>query len=179
MWKRALIWVSFLVAFFIGCPLPIVSAEENQPLEPKVLEGHIASYSGQLVSFDGKHSVPVFENDVGKIFTVIKLEKVSRDTQIKYLWFFKDHIMHDATLLLRANQMRAQSGLSLQPKWTGSWRVDVTSDDGTLLYSIPFVVHRKPETLQASSAAPFIPNIPNEEAKPSPVLTSTEASTVP
>ena len=179
MWKRALIWVSFLVAFFIGGPLPIVSAEENQPLEPKVLEGHIASYSGHLVSFDGKHSVPVFENDVGKIFAVIKLEKVSRDTQIKYLWFFKDHIMHDATLPLRVNQMRAQSGLSLQPKWTGRWRVDVTSEDGTLLYSIPFVVHRKPETIQASSAAPILPNMPIEEVNPSPVLTSTEATTVP
>lgn len=179
MWKRAFIWVSFLVAFFIGASLPIASAEENQPLEAKVLDGHIASYSGHLTSFDGKHSVPVFENDVGKIFAVIKLEKVSRDTQIKYLWFFKDHIIHDATLPLRANQMRAQSGLSLKPKWTGSWRVDVTSDDGTLLYSIPFIVHRKPETIQASSAAPFIPNMPIEESNPSPVLTSTEATTVP
>jgi hypothetical protein len=176
MWKTAFIWVSLLVAIVIGGPLPIVSAEENQLPEAKVLEGHMASYSGHPASFDGKHSVPVFENDVGKLFAVTKLEKVSRDKQIKFLWFFKDQIIHETTLPLRANQMRAQSELNLKTKWTGSWRVDVTSGDGTLLYSIPFIVRRKPETVQASSPAPIMPN---EEGNPSPVSTSTESTTVP
>ena len=178
MWKRALILVSLIVGLITGGPLPKVFAEENLPLEVKVLEGHMASYSGHLTSFNGNHSVPVFENDTGKIFAVTKLEKVSADTQIKYLWFFKDHIIHDAALPLRANQMRSLSGLNLKPKWTGNWRVDVTSADGTLLYSIPFIVHRKPETVQTSSAAPIMPTTPNEEANPSPVLTSTETTTI-
>jgi hypothetical protein len=176
MWKTILIWISLMVAFFIGGPLPNVSAEENQLPEVKVLEGHMASYSGHLASFDGKHSVPVFENDVGKLFAVTRLERVSRETQIKYLWFFRDQIIHDATLPLMANQMRAQSGLNLKPRWTGSWRVDVTSADGSLLYSIPFIVHRKPETVQASATVPVRPN---EEVIPSPILTSTESTTVP
>ncbi|MFI5305280.1 MAG: DUF2914 domain-containing protein [Nitrospiria bacterium] len=179
MWKRTLIWVGLIVGFITGGPLLNVYAEENHFLEVKVLEGHLASYSGHLISFNGKHSMPVFENDAGKIFAVTRLEKVSGYTQIKYLWFFKDHIIHDATLPLRANQMQALSGLNLKPKWTGNWRVDVTSADGTLLYSIPFIVHQKPETLQISSATPIIPNTPNVEANPSPVLTSTESTTIP
>lgn len=176
MWKISLIWVSLMAAYFIGGPLPLAFGEGNKLLEAKVMEGHMASYSGHLATFDGKHSVPVFENDVGKVFAVTKLEKVSGETQIKYLWFYKDHIIHDTALPLRTNQLRAQSGLYLKPNWTGNWRVDVTSADGTLLYSIPFIVHQKPETVQASTTAP---TIPKEELIPSPVSTSTETTTVP
>ena len=179
MCKKALVCVSLMVAFLIEAPLPILSAEENQLPEAKVLEGHMASFSGHTASLDGKHPIPIFENDVGRLYAVTKLEKVSRDSQIKYLWFLRDQIIHDATQPLRENQWRALSGLNINPKWTGRWRVDVTSTDGTLLYSIPFIVNRKPQTAQASSPESITPNIPKEEENPAHVSSSTEATTVP
>lgn len=178
MCKKTLIYVSLMVACFLGGSLPMVSAEENQLPEAKVLEGHMASFSGHTASFDGRHPIPIFENDVGRLYVVTKLEKMTRDSQIKYLWFLRDQIMHDATQPLRENQWRALSGLNIKPKWTGRWRVDVTSSNGTLLYSIPFIVNRKPETAQTSSPDAITPDIPKNEENPAPVLSGTEATTV-
>jgi hypothetical protein len=175
MWKKKIEWATFLAMVLIGTPLLTVSAEEIQGQAPKVLAGHLASYSGHLASFDGKQTVPVFENDVGKIFAVIQIEKMTGESQMKFLWFFKNYIMHDAVLPLKSNQMRVQSGFNVKPKWTGKWRVDVTSNDGTLLYSIPFIVRSKPDSIPVETSAQMSPN---SELFPSPISTSTESSSV-
>jgi hypothetical protein len=175
MWKRKIEWATILVLVLIGTPLLTLSAEEIQGQAPKVLAGHMASYSGHLASFDGKQTVPVFENDVGRIFAVIQIEKMTGESQMKFLWFFKNYIMHDAVLPLKTNQMRVQSGFSVKPKWTGKWRVDVTSNDGTLLYSIPFIVRSKPDSIPVETSAQLNPN---SELFPSPISTSAESPSV-
>lgn len=175
MWKRKIEWAAFLALVWIGTPLSNGSAEEIQSQAPKVMEGHMASNSGHVASFDGKQTIPVFENDVGKIFAVIELEKVAGESEMKFLWFFKNYIMHDATLPLKPNQMRVQSGFNLKPKWTGKWRVDVTSHDGTLLYSVPFIVRSKPDSIPVETSAPLSPN---SELFPSPISTTAESSSV-
>ena len=176
MWKRACFGATCLGAFVIGAYLPTVSAEEHKVPEAKIQFGYVASDLSHPVSFEGVNPVPVFENDVGKIYAVTKFEKMTGDSQIKYLWFYKEKIMHEAALPLKENQWKAQSGINIQPKWTGKWRVDVTSGEGTLLYSISFIVNRKPDTVQASSPVPVRPDA---VVVAYPVSTSTESASVP
>ena len=113
MWKRGLIWASLMIPVFIGVSLPVVSVDRNQLLGAKVLEGYMASYSVHLTFFYGEHYVPAYENNLGKLYVVKKFEEVSQNIQIKNLWILRDHIIHDATPLLRKNPLRDAVDLSV------------------------------------------------------------------
>jgi len=130
---------------------------EDQPksvptkTEVKVLEGYISSDTIGRSLQTGKDNVPVFYNEAGKIFAVSKLSKSPGKTRLKHLWFLRDQIILDAKVAVNEDQNKAVSGLILKPNWTGRWRVDVTADDGTLLYSIPFVIQKRSPAEQAQA----------------------------
>jgi hypothetical protein len=165
-----------MAALFLAGFNATVYGADNQPQEIKVLEGYMVADAGHPASFDEKQSMPVFESDVGRIYAITKITKISENTHLKHLWFLRDHIMMDSTAQVKENQMRSQSGLNIKPQWTGKWRVDITSADGTLLYTIPFIIRQKPSTVQAGagteSAAENNPN-------PTPVSATPPASVIP
>jgi hypothetical protein len=159
MWEKIL-WLGMSIAtLFMGIELATTSmtyGEEslspNPKVEVKVLEGYISSDSMHLVTSGNKQNLPSFYyNDAGKLYAITKIAKVPAGTHLKHLWFLRDQIILDATLPVKEDQMRAVSGLILKPNWTGKWRVDITAQDGTLLYSIPFVVQKKVDVQEASA----------------------------
>ncbi|MHB8482079.1 MAG: DUF2914 domain-containing protein [Nitrospiria bacterium] len=156
MWKRTLISSGYISALLIGLGTSLCYGGEPASQEVKVIEGFISSDSRHMVS--SGQSTPVFYNDDPKIYAVTKISRGPEDTKIKHLWFLRDQIILDTTLTLKENQMRAASGLMMKPNWVGKWRVDVTSIDGTLLYSIPFIVKRKPENFQANGGNSNLPD---------------------
>jgi len=119
--------------------------------ELKVVDGYISSDTIQPVDFTNKKNFPIFYNDSGKIYAVSKITKPTSSTRLKHLWFLRDQIILDATIPVKEDQTKAVSGLILKPNWTGKWRVDITDQDGTLLYTIPFVIQKKPQVQQVSS----------------------------
>ncbi|MBI1820892.1 MAG: DUF2914 domain-containing protein [Nitrospirae bacterium] len=151
MFKKHLISMGCMGVFLIVLSASLCYGAESLSQEIKVEEGFVSADSGQLVS-STRQPIPVFYNDAGKFYAVTKISKGPENTQIKHLWFLRDQIILDATLPVKENQTRAVSGLIMKPNWMGKWRVDITSADGTLLYSIPFVVKRKPENIQANDA---------------------------
>jgi hypothetical protein len=132
-----------------------VSVDKNKATEVKVLEGYISSDSYRPAVSTQKENLPVLLNDAGKIYAIVKTSKPSGETTLKHLWFLRDQIILDAKVPLKDDQIKSVSGLILKPNWTGKWRVDITAQDGTLLYSIPFLIQKRPETQQTSNEAPF------------------------
>ncbi|MBI3595029.1 MAG: DUF2914 domain-containing protein [Nitrospirae bacterium] len=151
-----------LVSLTIGVQLSIISnaygedgLEKNVVSEVKVLEGYISSDSYRPEPSSQKENLPVLFNDAGKVYAIAKTTRPAGETYLKHLWFLRDRIILDAKVPLKEDQIKSVSGLILKPNWTGKWRVDITAQDGTLLYSIPFVIQKKPETQQISGGAPF------------------------
>ncbi len=165
-----------MTALFLAGLNATVYGEDNQPQEIKVLEGFMVGDSGHPASFDKKQAMPVFENDIGRIYAVTKITKISENTYLKHLWFLRDKIMMDSTSQVKENQMRSQSGLNIKPQWTGKWRVDITSADGTLLYTIPFIIRQKASSIQAGAGTG--PETENN-VNPTPVLAIPPASVNP
>lgn len=131
-------------------PVPV------KPNEVKILEGYISSDTIRSVnSSDHKETLPVFYNDSGKLYAIAKIGKPITETRLKHLWFLRDQIILDATVTVKEDQTKAVSGLILKPNWIGKWRVDITDQDGTLLYSIPFLIQKKQDLQQASSKGPL------------------------
>jgi hypothetical protein len=157
-----ILWLGISIAtLFMGIKLTVISkaygeelASKSTKAELKVLEGYISSDSLRPVASNINEKLPLFYNE-GRIYAVTKITKVpSGTTHLKHLWFLRDQIIMDAKVPVRDDQIKSVSGLILKPNWTGKWRVDITAEDGTLLYTIPFFVQKKPLNDQASAEIP-------------------------
>ncbi len=160
MWKK-LLWLGMsIVTLFMGIELLVISkaygedsVSKSTKVEVKVLEGYISSDSLRPAALNSKEKLPLFYNE-GRIYAVTKITKVPSGTHLKHLWFLRDQIILDAKVPVKDDQIKSVSGLILKSNWTGKWRVDITAEDGTLLYTIPFFVQKRPVTDQASAEIP-------------------------
>jgi hypothetical protein len=159
MWKK-LLWLGMsITTLFLGIELLVNSnaygedfGSKSAKVDVKVLEGYISSDSPRPTS-NSNEKYPLFYNE-GRIYAVTKNTKVPSGTHLKHLWFLRDQIILDANLPVKDDQIKSVSGLILKPNWTGKWRVDITAEDGTLLYTIPFIVQKRSVTDQASAETP-------------------------
>lgn len=81
-----------------------------------------------------------FPATVGKLFCFTKITGARTGTLVRHLWFYGDRLMSEVSLPVKRINWRTYSSQTIRPKWTGSWRVDVTSEDGTLLKSVGFTI---------------------------------------
>jgi hypothetical protein len=81
-----------------------------------------------------------FPATVGKLFCFTKITGARTGTLVRHLWFYGDRLMSMVSLPVKQTSWRTYSLQSIQPRWTGAWRVDVTAEDGTLLKSVSFTI---------------------------------------
>jgi Protein of unknown function (DUF2914) len=81
-----------------------------------------------------------FNRTVGKLFCLTRITGARTDTVVRHLWFYGDRLMSEVSLPVKRINWRTFSWKTIQPEWTGSWRVDVTAEDGTLLKSVSFSI---------------------------------------
>jgi hypothetical protein len=63
-----------------------------------------------------------------------------RETTIQHVWYRGDEEMGRIELRVASPDWRTWSSKSIQPVYTGEWRVEVLDPNGTLLDSVPFRV---------------------------------------
>jgi hypothetical protein len=153
--KKLCLWSANL--FFLLC-ISIASAQttpETPPAEPPaepsatapsltVAEAAIAT-GVQALTPQGVSDN--FESSVGKLYAFTKITGAEGETTIKHLWFHGDQLVGEVELPIKAASWRTYSSKTITPDMAGSWKVDVTTHDGTVLKSIPF-------TIQTATQAP-------------------------
>ena len=81
-----------------------------------------------------------FPSTVGKLFCFTKIMGAKGETSVRHLWFYGDRLMSEVLLPVQRISWRTFSSRTIRPEWTGSWRVDITAEDGTLLKSVSFTI---------------------------------------
>jgi len=81
-----------------------------------------------------------FPPDVGRIYCFTKLSGADAPTTISHIWYFNDKEMARLDLKVNAKNWRTWSSKKIISQWTGSWRVDILSQNGQLLDSKEFTV---------------------------------------
>lgn len=81
-----------------------------------------------------------FRPDVGQLFAFTRINGATRETVVKHLWFHGDDLVAEVRLPVRSVRWRTYSSKRIMPHLTGAWRVEVVTEDGRLLESIPFRV---------------------------------------
>lgn len=81
-----------------------------------------------------------FDSDVGKVYFFTRVVGASESTAVKHLWFFGDRLVMEITLPVNSANWRTYSSKTILSSAVGPWRADITTEDGTLLKSIPFTI---------------------------------------
>jgi len=81
-----------------------------------------------------------FARDVGQLYCFTKLSGDQDSATIYHAWYYNDKEMLKVELNAKAKAWRTWSNKKILDAWTGNWRVDVISSDGSVLGSIEFTV---------------------------------------
>ncbi len=81
-----------------------------------------------------------FDSDVGSVICFTQIQTRSHPTLIKHLWFHGDRFVMEISLPVKSFHWRTYSTKTILPSSRGVWRVDVTSEDGTILKTLNFSI---------------------------------------
>lgn len=123
--------LTILLVLFVG----IAQSETQQNL--KVSESAIATGIENLIPLGESDSFPL---SVGKLYAFSKITGATEDTGIKHLWYYGDKLMAEVPLDVKSISWRTYSSKKIIRIWTGHWRVDITTEDGTVLKTLNFTI---------------------------------------
>ena len=84
-----------------------------------------------------------FAKDVGQLYCFTTLGGDQDSATIYHAWYYNDQEMAKVELNKGAKTWRTWSSKRILDTWTGTWRVDVLSSDGSVLGSIEFTIREE------------------------------------
>lgn len=103
------------------------------------------SVADMQISTSIEDRVPVgsdttFSSNVDRLYCYTRLINSGNEDSITHVWYYNDKEMARVELSVRGASWRTWSSKLILPEWTGFWRVDVLSADGSVLTSKQFTV---------------------------------------
>jgi len=83
-----------------------------------------------------------FPSSVGKLwfFTKVLGKEGELLYHITHVWYFGDKEMARIKLTVKSSSWRTYSSKNISTLWTGKWKVDVISEEGKIIESVPFQI---------------------------------------
>lgn len=117
--------------FFVS----LLSAQETNNLSVEKLVICTSIEDRQPVGVDS-----TFSKDVGKLYCYSKIIGAEELCTISQVWYYKDEEMANIKLDVKAKTWRTWSSKKIVSFAIGQWRVDIVSEEGTVLASRKFTV---------------------------------------
>jgi hypothetical protein len=126
-------------------PVLVIGAESGNNFHPPNTLPNSVSVHEMVIATDVQKLKPVgvdqdFPSTVGRLFCYTRVASPRAETKIHHLWFYGDRLVQVVLLPVKGFNYRTYSLRPIPPEWTGSWRVDLTTEDGTLLKSVSFTI---------------------------------------
>ena len=140
--KNLCLWLVSLL-FFIWVPTASAQTAEAPPTATKAAPSLQVSEAAIATGMEGltpQGAADSFESSVGKLYAFTKITGANEETLVKHHWFHEDQLMAEVELPVRSVSWRTYSSKTIAPAMAGQWKVDILSQDGTLLKSIPFTI---------------------------------------
>jgi len=81
-----------------------------------------------------------FDTTIGRLYCFTRVKTNLQPAVIKHLWFHGDKMVMEVTLPIKSSNWRTYSMKTILPSAVGDWKVDITSDDGTILKTLNFTI---------------------------------------
>lgn len=86
-----------------------------------------------------------FPDSVGRVFCFTRILTEKAPTVISHVWYYNDTQMAIVDLPVKSSSWRTWSSKCVIRDWTGVWRVDVISSNGSVICSDEFMIRPDPE----------------------------------
>jgi hypothetical protein len=82
----------------------------------------------------------VFAKEVPRIYCFTRVVGADPGAQVIHNWYYQGNLKASVNLTVGSSDYRTWSYKTMMPQWTGEWKVEILSADGTLLENIIFVL---------------------------------------
>ena len=104
------------------------------------LEVTVAEVATEIVDRMPEDPGTMFAADVERLYFFTRVLGAEAGTQIQHVWYHGDEERARVSLNLGGPNWRTWSSKTIVPEWTGSWRVEVQTADGTVLETVSFTI---------------------------------------
>lgn len=123
-----------LVATFLG--LPVATMAQEAPS----LEVAVAAICQDVVDREPVDAGVSFPASVGTLYCFTKIAGAQEPTKVTHVWYFGATERARVELDINSSSWRTWSSKIIQAHEIGSWRVDVTNEEGTVLKELQFEI---------------------------------------
>ena len=116
---------------------PFTEARTSRNPAQRTFAATRSATAGSSQSQPVEATAPIAAN-VGQLFYFTEVE--GGPATIQHVWIWKDQTMATVSLEVKSPRYRTWSSKRIQPEWTGQWRIEARTSDGTVLSSHDFVV---------------------------------------
>lgn len=96
----------------------------------------------------------VFSPALERIYYFTEIQSQSPSTEITHVWYYGDREVARVILPVDGPRWRTWSSKQILPEWTGQWKVEAVTSDGTVVASQTFSVEAGSATTAGSASAP-------------------------
>ncbi|MFQ5847346.1 MAG: DUF2914 domain-containing protein [Candidatus Methylomirabilales bacterium] len=167
-------WTTIVLTGLIVVGLPRLARAQEKPQETErqmagseVVRDAVAAAISDREPVDASQ---VFSPTIGTIYYFTAVRSPRPPTEITHVWYHGEREVARVTLSVNGPIWRTWSSKRILPTWTGSWRVEALTPEGTVLASQDFSVEPSPVAEPAPTAQPA------PVAQPAPAMAPGPAS---
>ncbi len=132
--------VRMIGTFIFGVILALSSnllAQEGSMEETRVSEAAISTGIENLVPIGVSE---IFPPTIGTLYAFTKIQGPGGESHVLHRWIYDGEVRAEISLPVITKSWRTFSSKVILPEWKGEWKVEILAEDGSLLFSLPFVV---------------------------------------
>jgi hypothetical protein len=148
-----------------GTPAPaaVPAAAPAAPAQPTGTVAR-AQFTSAIENREPTDQLTKLTNDQTRVYFFTELKDMANQ-KITHRWEYKGEVKSEVSFDVGANRWRVFSSKTLDPSWTGEWKVSVVDANGSTLGANTFTYVMAPP---AAPAAPAAPTAPAPAAAPAP-----------
>ncbi|MFQ5990000.1 MAG: DUF2914 domain-containing protein [Candidatus Methylomirabilales bacterium] len=105
--------------------------------KPRIIRDALAT---AVIDREPEQVVSPIPADVGRLYYFTEVVEAASPTTILHLWYWRNRNINVVILDVNGPRFRTWSYKTIPPTWTGDWRVEARTPDGTILSSKAFRV---------------------------------------
>ncbi|OGI43047.1 MAG: hypothetical protein A2637_03860 [Candidatus Muproteobacteria bacterium RIFCSPHIGHO2_01_FULL_65_16] len=143
-------------------PAAPAAAPATAPAAPVVVTGTVARavVASGISDREPTDNLTTVSNDVTKVYFFTELKDMAGQS-VTHRWEFDGKTMYEMKFDVAGARWRVFSSKTLDPSWTGAWKVSVVDANGGIMKSGAFTYTKAPAPAPAApAAAPVAPAAP-------------------
>lgn len=138
------------------------AAMEQTAVEVQVVRDAVAT---GIVDREPVDPGQVFSPALERVYYFTEVQSETAGTEITHVWYYGDSEVARITLPVEGSRWRTWSSKQILPEWTGRWKVEAVTTNGTVLASQAFAIESSPAAKPEEPVPTRTPGPPGEPEK--------------